>query len=479
MLIGDGIEPSHVVTVYEGIDLHRVQAEPAANIHAEFWLPKQAPIVGAVAALTQEKGHEYLIEAAALVVREVPDARFVILGEGELRPALERQVKELHLDKHVVLPGFRADILSFIKSFDLFVMSSLFEGLGTSLLDAMALSKATVASDTGGIPEVVSHGETGLLVPPRDATRVTMKGRFLARLRRGSSRATRAERLRRRVPARGRGGGAQLGGARGEGEPATARRVPGRQGPSSPQLRGRRGRPRLGQLGPSTAATAGRPRHGASSGTAASQAGPSYHRMPGSRSRRAAGAGHLPPPAPRRRLHEDRARLLRARQLPRGLRVVGRAAVVPRSRSLKGAAVIVAVGLVGRDSPRSPCQTARPSASRSAAPAGPASVATGTRWSKPATRVWSTQKARTPWSASSRSSRAHRRTPVPDPPDQAPKRATLEATPVASCSRRPASVASIGSSACVADDVHSSTPPRSAEGTRADRGRRASKARSA
>ncbi len=68
-----------------------------------------------------------------------------------------------------MLPGFRADILSFIKSFDVFVMSSLFEGLGTSLLDAMALSKPTVASDTGGIPEVVSHGETGLLVPPRDA----------------------------------------------------------------------------------------------------------------------------------------------------------------------------------------------------------------------------------------------------------------------------------------------------------------------
>ena len=146
-----------------------MQVEPAANIHAEFWLPRHAPIVGAVAALTQEKGHKYLIDAAALVVREVPDARFVILGEGDLRPALERQIKELHLDKHVVLPGFRADILSFIKGFDVFVMSSLFEGLGTSLLDAMALSKATVASDTGGIPEVVSHGETGLLVPPRDA----------------------------------------------------------------------------------------------------------------------------------------------------------------------------------------------------------------------------------------------------------------------------------------------------------------------
>jgi glycosyltransferase involved in cell wall biosynthesis len=168
MLIEDGIDRDRVVTVYEGIDIHRIQAEPAANIHAEFWLPTQAPIVGAVAALTQEKGHKYLIDAAALVVREVPDARFVIFGEGELRPALERQVKELRLDKHVLLPGFRPDILAFIKSFDLFVMSSLAEGLGTSLLDAMALSKPTVASDTGGIPEVVSHDETGLLVPPRD-----------------------------------------------------------------------------------------------------------------------------------------------------------------------------------------------------------------------------------------------------------------------------------------------------------------------
>lgn len=169
MLEGDGIDPDRIVTVYEGIDVHRLQAEPAANIHAELWLPTHAPIVGAVAALTQEKGHKYLIDAAAAVVREVPDARFVILGEGDLRPALERQIKELHLEKHVFLPGFRADVLSFIKSFDVFVMSSLFEGLGTSLLDAMALTKAIVASDTGGIPEVVAHGETGLLVAPRDS----------------------------------------------------------------------------------------------------------------------------------------------------------------------------------------------------------------------------------------------------------------------------------------------------------------------
>src|SRR5205823_11289417 len=89
-------------------------------------------------------------------------------GEGELRDHLERQVREHHLEKHVLLPGFRADVLGCIKGFDLFVMSSVTEGLGTSLLDAMACSRAIVATTAGGIPEVVEEGVTGLLVPPRD-----------------------------------------------------------------------------------------------------------------------------------------------------------------------------------------------------------------------------------------------------------------------------------------------------------------------
>ena len=168
ILAGDGIDAAKTVTVYEGIDIERIQSEPPVNIHAELWLPTHAPIVGAAGAFTAEKGHKHLIDAAALAVREVPDARFVLLGEGELRPALERQIKELHLDKHIFLPGFRADVLGFLRSFDVFVMPSLFEGLGTSLLDAMAASKPTVATETGGIPEVVDNGVTGLLIPPRD-----------------------------------------------------------------------------------------------------------------------------------------------------------------------------------------------------------------------------------------------------------------------------------------------------------------------
>ena len=80
----------------------------------------------------------------------MPDARFVIAGEGELRPALERQIKEHHLEKHVFLAGFRPDVLSVHKAFDIFVMSSVTEGLGTSLLDAMACGKPIVATPAGG-----------------------------------------------------------------------------------------------------------------------------------------------------------------------------------------------------------------------------------------------------------------------------------------------------------------------------------------
>jgi glycosyltransferase involved in cell wall biosynthesis len=168
MLVADGVPVDRTVIVNEGIDLERVAAAPPARLHEELWLPHHAPVVGNVAALVPHKGQRHLVEAAALVVRQVPDARFVIAGEGELRAALERQIKDHHLEKHVMLLGFRPDVLSLHKAFDLFVMSSVTEGLGTSLLDAMACEKPVVATNAGGIPEVVLEGTTGLLVPPRD-----------------------------------------------------------------------------------------------------------------------------------------------------------------------------------------------------------------------------------------------------------------------------------------------------------------------
>ena len=168
MLIADGIPAARTTVVRDGIDLEHVTAATPLNVHNELWLPHDAPIVGNVAALVPHKGQRYLIDAAARVVRAVPDARFVIVGEGELAATLQRQVRHLGLEKHVFLMGFRPDVLSLLKSFDLYVMSSTTEGLGTSALDAMACGRAVVATRAGGLVEVVVDGKTGLLVPTRN-----------------------------------------------------------------------------------------------------------------------------------------------------------------------------------------------------------------------------------------------------------------------------------------------------------------------
>ncbi len=169
ILLEDGIAPDRVVTVHDGIDVTRAAETEAMDVRAEYWFPPHSLIVGNIAALVPHKGQKFLIDAAAIVVRELPEARFLVLGEGELHDALEHQIRHLHIGQHVVLAGFRADALRALKGLDLFVMSSVTEGLGSSLLDAMAAGRPVVATRAGGIPEVVVHGQTGLLVPPRDA----------------------------------------------------------------------------------------------------------------------------------------------------------------------------------------------------------------------------------------------------------------------------------------------------------------------
>jgi L-malate glycosyltransferase len=165
----DGIPPAQVTVVHDGIDVGKIERLPAIDLHAEYWLPHGAPVIITVGALVAHKGQRHLIDAMPHVQREVPDARLIIFGEGELRSTLERQVKDLGLERHVLLPGFREDVLQVMKSADLFVMSSVTEGLGSTVLDAMAMRLAVVGTRAGGIPEAVADGETGLLVPPRDA----------------------------------------------------------------------------------------------------------------------------------------------------------------------------------------------------------------------------------------------------------------------------------------------------------------------
>lgn len=168
ILEADGIAADRIAIVHDGVNVGLIDQHDVVDAHAAFWLPHGAPLIGNVAALAAHKGQRHLVAAAARVVREVPDARFLIVGEGELRETLERQIHGLALQRHVMLTGFRADALGLIKSFDLFVMSSVTEGLGSAALEAMACSRAVVATRAGGLPEAVADGETGLLVPPHD-----------------------------------------------------------------------------------------------------------------------------------------------------------------------------------------------------------------------------------------------------------------------------------------------------------------------
>ena len=169
ILVDDGIPRARSSVVHDGIDVDRVLRAPAADLHQEFWFPKGSPVLVNVGALVPHKGQRFLVEAMAQVRRVVADAQLVIFGEGELRASLEQQIRELDLQKHVVLAGFRDDVLSLTKSADLFVMSSVTEGLGSTVLDAMAMGLAVVGTRAGGIPEAVEDGVTGVLVPPARA----------------------------------------------------------------------------------------------------------------------------------------------------------------------------------------------------------------------------------------------------------------------------------------------------------------------
>jgi L-malate glycosyltransferase len=167
-LIADRIPSSKIEIVHEGVDVERLVSLPHGNLHAALFLPTHSPIVATIGALVAQKDHHTLVEAAAIVVKQVSDVRFVILGEGDLRPHLEKQIKHLHLERHVFLAGFRADVLELLKDVDVFALSSTHEGMCTSLLDAMAAEKPAVATAVGGVPEVVDDVETGFLVPPRE-----------------------------------------------------------------------------------------------------------------------------------------------------------------------------------------------------------------------------------------------------------------------------------------------------------------------
>jgi glycosyltransferase involved in cell wall biosynthesis len=154
----------------DGIDIERFKVNTDSGIkRSELGIAADDLAVGLVAKLWDGKGHHTLIKAMPDIIKEVPRVKFIFVGEGYLRRNLENQVTTLGLKDSVLFTGFRKDIPEITSIFDLAVLPSFFEGLGRSLLEAMVLSKPVVATNVGGIPEVVKDNLNGFLVPPGDA----------------------------------------------------------------------------------------------------------------------------------------------------------------------------------------------------------------------------------------------------------------------------------------------------------------------
>ena len=154
--------------VYNAIDWSRFGSRSIDVVakRESLGLPVRAPVVGCVARFSRQKGHVHLVEAMALVVKELPDCQLLLVGGGELRGQIEAQVDDLGLGRQVHFVGTRTDIEEIYPAMDIFVSSSLWEGLSTVILEAMAASVPVVCTAVSGSSELVEDGRSGILVPP-------------------------------------------------------------------------------------------------------------------------------------------------------------------------------------------------------------------------------------------------------------------------------------------------------------------------
>ncbi len=163
-----------LTTVENGVDTE--QFDPATGggadgvaVRQQFDIPANAPVVGTVSVFRVQKRLDHWLQAAARVVRSVPNAHFLLVGDGPLRGDVERWIAAEDLTERVHLAGLQTEVRPYLAAMDVYLMSSQFEGLPIALLEAMAMARPVVATAVGGIPEVISDGQNGLLVPAGDA----------------------------------------------------------------------------------------------------------------------------------------------------------------------------------------------------------------------------------------------------------------------------------------------------------------------
>lgn len=157
--------------IYSGIELNKfkeLSEDKKQNFVKELGIPEKSLIIGTIGRLVPVKGHEFLIKAAKYIILKYPEAFFVFTGDGPLEQKLKNQALELGINNNIIFLGWRNDAAKIISVYDIFALPSLNEGMGRVLAEAMALGKPIVASNVGGIPDLVAHGKNGFLVPTRN-----------------------------------------------------------------------------------------------------------------------------------------------------------------------------------------------------------------------------------------------------------------------------------------------------------------------
>jgi glycosyltransferase involved in cell wall biosynthesis len=163
-------------TVYSGMDLEPyLTSSPDAELRESLGIPESAPVVGKIARLFELKGYDYLVKAAPAIAEAVPEVRFLIVGDGELRQWLESEFERLNLRDRVVFTGLipPQEIHRYTALMDVLVHLSLREGLPRTVTQALASAKPAVGFALDGTPEVILNDQTGILCPPRDVAAVS------------------------------------------------------------------------------------------------------------------------------------------------------------------------------------------------------------------------------------------------------------------------------------------------------------------
>ena len=159
------------IVIPSGVELYKFKEllfNEKQDFKKELGIPENALIIGTVGRLVPVKGPEFLIEAAKYIIPKHPNTYFLFSGDGHLKQNLDKKASYLGIKNNIFFLGWRDDVAKIISIYDIFVLPSLNEGMGRVLVEAMALGKPIVASNAGGIPDLVTHGKNGFLVPPKD-----------------------------------------------------------------------------------------------------------------------------------------------------------------------------------------------------------------------------------------------------------------------------------------------------------------------